>query len=73
MGSITILPKQNRLKTHLNACLKGTCDMNKYVIGIFGVMMLTVCGVKFQTDSDILMLLVIGFALIVLASDKKKG
>ena len=48
--------------------------MNKYAIGIFGILMLTLCGTKFKTDSDILMLLVVGFAIIVLASDiKKKG
>ena len=46
--------------------------MNKYMIGIFGILLLTLCGTKFNMDSDMLLLVVVGFGLIVLASDSKK-
>ena len=72
MGGITILLMTETLRTHLNACFERTCDMNKYVIGIFGILLLTLCGTKFNMDSDMLLLVVVGFGLIVLASDSKK-
>lgn len=74
MGGITILPMTETLITHLNACFERMCEMNKYMIGIFGILLLTLCGTKFGLDSDMLLLLVVGFGLIVLVSDgKKKG
>lgn len=46
--------------------------MNKYVIGIFGILLLTMCGDMFQADNDMMMIIIIGFGLIVLASGGKK-
>ena len=46
--------------------------MNKYGIGILGAVLLAVCGEQFGTDKNIMLLLVIGFAVLIL-SDKKKG
>lgn len=47
--------------------------MNKYSIGIFGILLLTLCGDKFQIDNDMMVFIIIGFGLMVLVSgDKKK-
>ena len=46
--------------------------MNKIQIGIFGCALIAVCGTQFGTDKNLLIMLVIAFALIVL-SDKKEG
>lgn len=44
--------------------------MSIYGIGILGVIFLAVCGTQFQTDKDLLTLMVIGFGMLVICEGK---
>ena len=46
--------------------------MNKYTIGILGIVCLISAGEKFNGDSDLVFMLMIASVFMVLASDKKK-
>ena len=48
-------------------------DMNKWTIGILGLVIFIVCGDQFQADKNIVLILMIAFVLILLSTEKKKG
>lgn len=47
--------------------------MNKYQIGILGIVLLVVIYLQFGLDQKTTLILMIGLAFIILAGDKKKG
>jgi len=46
--------------------------MNKWTIGILGLVIFIVCG-DHQADKNIVLILMIAFVLILLSTEKKKG
>lgn len=48
-------------------------DMNKWTVGILGLVIFIVCGDQFQADKNIVLILMIAFVLILLSTEKKKG
>ena len=48
-------------------------DMNKWTVGIIGLVIFIVCGDQFQADKNIVLILMIAFVLILLSTEKKKG
>lgn len=51
----------------------GDEDMNKWTVGILGLVIFIVCGDQFQADKNIVLILMIAFVLIILSTEKKKG